>query len=295
MNIWKRLLYFFKGVKIFALVGPSGTGKSYHAKLLSKKLGADLIIDDGLLIQGDTILAGHSAKREKSYLGAVKCAIFNEKSHRDEIMQCLAGQEFKKILILGTSEKMVNKIAERLKLPQPQKIIKIEEIASPEEIEKAQRSRLIEGKHVIPAPSMEVQKKYPQIFHDRVKIFFKRRPGPQGGKPDSVVEKSVVRPEFSKNHKKITISEAELCKMTAKCVEEFDRDIAIKKLSVKADSSGCKIMILADLPFETQLITKIYQMQEWIIDNIEKKTGIMIEDVNIVIDKIIRSKATAVH
>lgn len=293
MNIWKRLAYFFKGVRVFALVGSTGTGKSYHAKLLSERLGARLIIDDGLLIQGDSIVAGKSAKREKTYMGAVKRAIFNEKSHRDEAVQCLAANKFKKILILGTSEKMVNKIAERLELPPPRRIIRIEEIASPEEIEKAKLSREIEGKHVIPVPSMEVKKKYPQIFFGRVKIFFKRNLWFQDGKPDSVVEKSVVRPEFSQSHKKVEISEAELRKMAAECIKEFDSGIVIKKLSVKTAAAGCKIAILADLPFETQLITKIYQMQEWITSSIEKRTGIIIEDVNIIIDKIIRDKATA--
>ena len=293
MNIGKRLFYFFKGVRVFALVGPSGTGKSYHAKLLSEKLKAPLIIDDGLLIEGDAILAGRSAKREKTYLGAVKCALFNETAHRDEILAALAERRDKRILILGTSEKMANKIAERLNLPAPQEVIKIEDIASPEEIEKARISRTIEGKHVIPVPSMEIKKKYPQIFCDRVKIFFKRKPSLQGGAPDSVVEKSVVRPQFSQSRKSVTISQAELGKMASGLVKDFDKGIAIKKLTVKTDSSGCKIVIVADLPFETQLITRIYQLQEWVIDNIEKKTGILIEDVNIVIDKIIRNKATA--
>ena len=282
-----------KGIRVFALVGPTGTGKSYHAKLLSEKLRVPLIIDDGLLIKGDAILAGRSAKREKTYLGAVKCALFNEKAHRDEILASLAAQKKKRVLILGTSEKMACKIAERLNLPEPQKIIKIEEIATPEEIEKARISRTIEGKHVIPVPSMEIKKKYPQIFYDKVKIFFKRKPSLQGNAPDSVVEKSVVRPEFSQTRKKVAISQAELGSMARGLVKEFDKGIAIKKLTVKASSSSCKIVIVADLPFETQLITRIYQLQEWIIGNIEKKTGILIEDVNIVIDKIIRNKPSA--
>ena len=293
MNIGKRLIYFFKGVRVFALVGSTGTGKSYHAKLLGEKLKAPLIIDDGLLIKGDAILAGRSAKREKTYMGAVKCALFNEKAHRNEILDSLDAQKKKRILILATSEKMARKIAERLKLPEPQKVIKIEEIATPEEIEKAQISRNIEGKHVIPVPSMEIKKKYPQIFYDKVKIFFRRKPSLQGDAPDSVVEKSIVRPQFSQSRKSLTISQEELGKMARGLVKEFDKDIAIKKLTVKASASGCKIIIVADLPFETQLITKIYQLQEWVINNIEKKTGILIEDVNIVIDKIIRNKAIA--
>jgi adenylate kinase family enzyme len=44
------LYWFFKGVKVYALVGDSGTGKSFRAKLLAQKYGIELILDDGLLI-----------------------------------------------------------------------------------------------------------------------------------------------------------------------------------------------------------------------------------------------------
>lgn len=288
MNLFNKISYFFKRIKVFALVGPSGTGKSYHAKILSQKIGIDLIIDDGLLIRGDKILGGHSAKREKNYMGAVRCALFDEKSHRDEIARCLYKQKFKKILILGTSEKMVNKIAVRLQLPPPQKIIKIEEIATPEEIEKALRSRRVEGKHVIPVPSMEVQRNYPQIFYDRVKVFFSRKQNILGGKSEQVFEKSVVRPEFSKNNGTVTISEAALSQIVIQCVEEYDKDVHIKKLSIKTDPNGYRLVILMDVPFGTQLIGKIHQMQEYIVDNVERYTGILIEDAHIIIDKITR-------
>ena len=51
---------------VYALVGKSGTGKSFRAKLLAEKIGISYIIDDGLLIYGDTILAGRSAKQENT-------------------------------------------------------------------------------------------------------------------------------------------------------------------------------------------------------------------------------------
>jgi len=50
-------------VEIFALVGESGTGKSYKAILVAHKYNISYIIDDGLLIRKDKILAGHSAKK----------------------------------------------------------------------------------------------------------------------------------------------------------------------------------------------------------------------------------------
>lgn len=289
MKSFSDLYWFFKGVKVYALVGESGTGKSFRAKLLAQKYGIELIIDDGLLIRDDKILAGHSAKREQTFLAAVKVALFDDKVHRDTIARSLQNQQFKKVLILGTSEKMVNKIAVRLQLPQPQKIIRIEEIATQEEIEKAIRSRRVEGKHVIPVPSIEIQKSYPQIFYDRVRVLLKRKQTPLPGLNSSkVYEKSVVRPEFSKTGR-ITISEAALSQMVIHCVREHDEQIRIKKLTIKSDAQGYRLVIVIDIPFGTQLTGKIHKMQEYIVENIERFTGILIEDVHIIIDKITRN------
>ncbi len=280
------IYWFFKGVKVYALVGESGTGKSFRAKLLAQKYGIDLIIDDGLLIRDDKILAGHSAKREQTFLAAVRVALFDDKTHRDTIARELQNQFYKKVLILGTSEKMVNKIAVRLQLPPPQRIIRIEEIATREEIEKAMRSRRVEGKHVIPVPSYEVQRTYPQIFYDRVRILLKRKPNPIAAMNYSkVFEKSVVRPEFSKSGR-IKISEAALSQMVIHCVGEYDDQIHIKKLAIKANAQGYALVIVIDIPFGTELTERINKLQGYIVENIERFSGILIEDVHIIIDKI---------
>ena len=48
---------------VYSLTGKSGTGKSYHAVNLCRKLGIDAMIDDGLFIYKNKIEAGRSAKR----------------------------------------------------------------------------------------------------------------------------------------------------------------------------------------------------------------------------------------
>ena len=70
-----------KGVTVYALVGRSGTGKSYHSKLVAAKYHIDLVIDDGLLIKGNRILAGHSAKQDSDFLAAVRTAVFDDEEH----------------------------------------------------------------------------------------------------------------------------------------------------------------------------------------------------------------------
>ena len=262
-------------------------GKSFRSKLLAEKYGIDSIIDDGLLIQNDKILAGHSAKREKTYMGAVRVALFDDKEHRDEIARALKKAHIKKILILGTSEKMVLKIAMRLQLPQPQKIIRIEDIATREEIEKAIKSRQVEGKHVIPVPSIEIKRNYPQIFSNSIKVFFRKNKlfAKKNQNDGKLFEKSIVQPEFSKKGR-IEISEAALTQMVMHCVSECDEAVRVKKMTIKTDSRGYRIIILIDVPFGTQLTGKIHKLQQYIIDKIESYTGILIEEVSIVIDKI---------
>lgn len=275
----------FSPTTVYALVGESGTGKSFRSKLLAEQYNINTIIDDGLLIQDEKIMAGRSAKREKTYMGAVRAALFDDKEHRDSVAKVLKKSKIKKILILGTSEKMVTKICMRLQLPQPAKIIHIEEIATEEEIEKAAKSRQVEGKHVIPVPSIEVKRTYPQIFSDSMHDFFSKGLFKKKNGKGKLLEKSIVQPEFSKKGR-VEISEAALTQMVMHCVAECSPDVKIKKITIKTDARGYRLIVTIDVPFGTQLTGKVHKLQQYIIDKIETFTGILIEEVSIVIDKI---------
>ena len=268
-----------RGVKVYALIGRSGTGKSFRAKLVSQKYGLDLIIDDGLLIKDQKILAGRSAKKERAYLSAIKTALFDDMRHRREVTESLDEQKFKRVLIIGTSEKMVRRIANRIGLPQPFKILRIEEIATEEEIEKAINARNISGKHVIPVPAIEVARNYPHILYETVKVFFKRGRFMFSHKPREY-EKSVVRPEFGLKGR-ISISEAALTQMVLHCADEFDPTLVIKKVAVRTSTGGYIIGIYLDVRFGSQLSGSLHDFQEYVIENIERYTGIMIEKVDI--------------
>jgi uncharacterized alkaline shock family protein YloU len=279
-----RLIWRMKGIKVFALVGKSGTGKSFRAKLVSQKHGLDLIIDDGLLIKDQKILAGKSAKKERAYLSAIKTAIFDDLRHRREVQEALDEQKFKRVLIIGTSEKMVRRISHRLGLPQPFKILRIEEIATEAEIDKAINARNISGKHVIPVPAIEVARNYPHILYETVKVLMKK-----GrfilSRQSKEYEKSVVRPDFAIKGK-ISISEAALTQMVLHCSDEFDPTIEIKKVTVRTGQNGYIIAVYLDMRFGAQLSGSLHDFQEYVIDNIERYTGIMIEKVDIKVDQV---------
>ncbi|MBR1802790.1 MAG: hypothetical protein IJ777_02310 [Clostridia bacterium] len=50
-------------IKVYAFIGPSGTGKSYRAQMVASENNINYIIDDGILIKDNGIIAGSSAKK----------------------------------------------------------------------------------------------------------------------------------------------------------------------------------------------------------------------------------------
>ena len=65
-------------MEVFGFIGASGTGKSHHALVVAYDHDIQAIIDDGLLIDHNRIVAGRSAKEETNRLKAVRRAIFNK-------------------------------------------------------------------------------------------------------------------------------------------------------------------------------------------------------------------------
>ncbi len=285
-KLYHHLYWIVKGVKVFALVGKSGTGKSFRAKLVAEKYGVDLIIDDGLLIQDQKIIAGKSAKKETAYLSAIKTALFDDPAHRHEVRSKIRNTSFKRILIVGTSAKMVSKITERLELPDIASFINIEDIASREDIEMATHSRK-EGKHIIPVPAVEVSRGHRNIFYDSIKVFLKK--GFTSKKKTEVFEKSVVRPEFGKKGK-VSISEIALTQMLMHCADEYDESITINKVNVRDGHKGYTLRVYIKIPFGVQLSGNMHDFQQYIIESLERYTGIMIEKVDIRIDKVSAGK-----
>ena len=283
MKIFRTLQFRFRGVEVYALVGKSGTGKSFRARLVAEKHGIDLMIDDGLVIRGRKILAGRSAKRENNYLTAVKTALFTDKDHRRQVLKAIEREHFRRILILGTSEKMIARIVKTLNLPPPVKTIAIEEVASADEIASAIHMRQTQGRHVIPVPSIEVKRTHSGFMTESLKVFLRKGVGLL--RRQKVYEKSVVRPEFS--HKgSVSISEAALGQMILHCVDEYGINADVRKVRVRSEPSGYRLKLNLDIPFGEEMASPIHELQSYIVESIERYTGVFIEEMNIVIESI---------
>ena len=127
----------FNKIKVYAFVGPSGTGKSYRAQMVASEKNISYIIDDGLLIKDNEVVAGESAKKAPTKIETVKHALFYNEEEKKPIKDALKKYRPDKILILGTSDGMVQKIAANLGLPDISDTTYINEVATEEEMQTA--------------------------------------------------------------------------------------------------------------------------------------------------------------
>lgn len=188
-----RIILIDPKMKVYAFVGPSGTGKSYRAQMVASEKGVNFIIDDGLLIKDNEVVAGSSAKKAPTKIETVKKALFSRPEEQFEIKKTLRKLKAENILILGTSDGMVQKIQENLGLPKISETIYITDVATEEEMQTARRIRVTEGKHVIPVPTFEIKKDFSGYLLDPLQIFKSKG---KNSKP-YISEKSIIRPTFS--------------------------------------------------------------------------------------------------
>ncbi len=101
-------------MEVIAFVGSSGTGKSHRALVVAHENNIECIIDDGILIHDNKIVAGFSAKKESSRLKAVRRAIFQDEVQVKSVREQLDKINPNKLMIIGTSDNMVKKITKAL-------------------------------------------------------------------------------------------------------------------------------------------------------------------------------------
>lgn len=147
----------------------------------------EALLDDGILIVNKVRVVGTSAKNEPTALAATRRAVLEADSHRREIADYLRLSRFKKLLIIGTSKRMIELIVRRLELSGDIQWIPIESLQSAEELNIARRERR-SGHHVIPIYPLEIRSTYSRHWYQRLVLFFLKR----------TEEVTVVRPAYSR-------------------------------------------------------------------------------------------------
>jgi len=269
-------------MEVYALVGPSGTGKSHRAAFVAGEYGVDVIIDDGLIIKGSNILSGVSAKSQSTMLGAVRTALFTDVEHSGKAIELLKSLQPAKVLVLGTSVEMVKKIADKLELPEPMKIVTIEDIATEKDIEVARYMRNTYGKHIIPAPTAEVRKSFSGLLLDPVHVLLRLK---NRSKPQKAVEKTLVRPTYFLLGK-ISIADNVIDMLIKKTVGESGVPVKLGKALVKQSEAGVRINLTVQVKHGINIPRLLRQVQELLKNRIEYLTGLHLLTIDIIVSKV---------
>lgn len=268
----------FENMRVYAFVGPSGTGKSYRAQLVAGENNIKYIIDDGLLIDDNEVVAGTSAKKAPTKIETIKHALFNSEEEKKVIIDAFKRLQPESILILGTSDGMVEKIAENLGLPKISKTIYINEVATEEEMQKARRMRVMEGKHVIPVPTFEIKKDFSGFLLDPLQIFKSKG----SGNEPYIAEKSIIRPTFSYIGN-FTISDT-VFRQIIRLLLKKDKDKKIVKLSrIRIDKYGEGIYIYMEavISYGCNIPDTVTKFQAKIKKEIERLTSMNVQKVEV--------------
>ena len=271
-------------MRTIAFVGPSGTGKSHRCMSVAKRNHADAVIDDGLLISSNKVIAGISAKREATKIASVRCALFMKDEHAQEVIQAIAGSKIQCIMILGTSDAMVQKIAKRLCLPEISQYIRITDVATKEEMAEAKRIRMNEGKHIIPVSTFEIKKDFSGYFLHPLKLFQKNM-----GKYDMPFDenKTIVRPTFSYMGD-FTISDSVIGAIAVHKALQIDGIVKVNMANVRKVTSGVNIDMTLTLKYGYNMAQVCRQIQRAVKDGIEYSTSLNVGHVHIYVKALSR-------
>ena len=261
-------------MKIYGLSGKSGTGKSYNAIELCARLRIEAIIDDGLFIDAGQIVAGTSAKKQSTKIRAIKTALFEDDAQCEAVKAAIEKSQPESILVLGTSDRMVDMIAARLELPPVAEHIHIEDITSKSQRERAQDMRERSGMHVIPAPTLQVRKQFSGYFMDPRRSFRKDRSEQRG-------EKTVVRPSYSYMGK-FEISEKVINDIIGYIVDRTPGASQLILTSSSADADNCLYIRAAiNAEWGSRVKAVASQLQEQITREVNRMTNFNIRGVEI--------------
>lgn len=267
----------FEKIKVYAFVGPSGTGKSYRAQMVASENDINFIIDDGLLIKDNEIVAGLSAKKAPTKIETVKHALFLSKDEQNQIVKALKKYKPEKILILGTSDGMVAKIAENLGLPQISKTTYINEVATEEEMKTAKMIRTTQGKHVIPVPTFEIKKDFSGYILDPLQIFkFKGK-----GNDPYISEKSIIRPTFSYLGN-FTISDTVFRQIAEYLAKKTGGVYKLSRARVESYPEGPDIYLEVVVNYGYNILTVLREFKERYKKEIENLTTMNVQKITVV-------------
>ena len=208
--------------------------------------------------------------------GSTDRKILAFKTDKKEMKAALKKYNPESILILGTSDDMVEKIATNLDLSLPEKTIYINQVATDTEMETAKRIRTTEGKHVIPVPTFEIKRDFSGYILDPLQIFkFNGRT-----QEPYISEKSIIRPTFSYlgNFKISDTVFRQIAEYVAKKTEGIHR---LSRVRVENTISGMIIYMEVYVIYGYNIVNVLREFKQKTKKEIERLTTMNVQEVSV--------------
>ncbi len=283
-------------MKVVSFTGKSGTGKSFQATALAQRRGFDAIIDDGLLIYKGQIIAGSSAKKCASKAAAMRTALFNYEDHREAVKAAIESCDPEVLMIIGTSDRMTDIVAQQLGLPLPEERIYIEDVTTEEERKIAAHYRVDEGEHVIPAPMGQLRRDFAGYFMDPIKQFIHKARGnavdaedDQKQGDDGPGDRTVVRPTFS-YFGSFAISEQVIRDIISIAAEKYESHLVVVDRMNNGKQANMSVTIDVMAVRDPESVEKCLGLQQDVYNALANMTAFTIESVNVRIRDIVKNR-----
>lgn len=278
-------------MRTISFTGKSGTGKSYQATALAQRRGFDAIIDDGLLIYKGQIVAGTSAKKCKTKAAAMRAALFNVAEQRDAVVAAIEELKPNAIMILGTSDRMTDIVAEQLGIGPVEERIYIEDVSTEEDRKQAAHHRVDEGEHLIPAPMGQLKRDFAGYFMNPLKLFRDRAlgtaldVGSRNKNDNSSDERTVVRPTFSYSGT-FEISEQVIRDIINIAARKYDSHLMVVDRMSHGKQLNMSVTIDVRVIRDPESIDSCKSFQKDVYDTISYMTAFTLENVNVRISDV---------
>lgn len=283
-------------MKVISFTGKSGTGKSFQATALAQRRGFDAIIDDGLLIYKGQIVAGSSAKKCASKAAAMRTALFNYEEHRESVKAAIERLKPDAVMIIGTSDRMTDLVADQLGIDPISERIYIEDVTTEEERNIAAHYRLDEGEHVIPAPVGQLRRDFAGYFMDPIKQFIDKARGnalteekEDEGDREGPDDRTVVRPTFS-YFGSFSISEQVIRDIVRISAEKYSSHLAVVDRMSNGKQINMSVTIDVMAVRSPESVDKCIELQRDVFEALAAMTAFTIESVNVRIRDIVKDR-----
>ncbi len=199
-------------------------------------------------------------------------ALFDEPRHAERARAIRRQERARAILVVGTSDRMVQRICHTLWLPHPSEVVRIEGVARAREIGKATQRRRNRRTHSAPVPLVAVRRAGLAGMLSRLL-------------PSLTSARARIEPPHGQRRGRVIVTEEALTQMAFHCSREYAPDTVITRLTAVESSGMYEISIHVVRPAMIDA-GGLHLLRDTLLRTLERHAGLLVRRLDLVIDGV---------